>query len=69
LNQEIEEGLCALTVPVLDQSGEVVAASNVIGNLSRSSPKNMISRVLPQWKQAAQEINNLLWGKRASLSA
>jgi IclR family pca regulon transcriptional regulator len=68
LNQEIEEGLCALAVPVVDRSRQVVAAINVIGNVSRSSPKTMISRVLPQLKHAAQEINTLLLGKPSSLS-
>jgi len=63
LNQEIEEGLCGLAVPIMDRSQRVVAAINVIGNLSRSGAKAMISRVLPQLKRAAQEINALISDK------
>jgi IclR family transcriptional regulator, pca regulon regulatory protein len=68
LNQEVEEGLCSLAVPIIDQSRRIIAAINVLGNLSRSTPKTMISKVLPQLKHAAQEINTLLLGKRSSLA-
>ena len=66
LNQEIEEGLCALAVPIFDQSRQIIAAINVIGNASRSRPSTMVSRVLPRLKAAAQEINMLVLGKPSS---
>jgi IclR family pca regulon transcriptional regulator len=68
LNQEVEEGLCSLAVPIIDRSQRIIAAINVLGNLSRSTPRTMISRVLPRLKHASQEINTLLSGKRSSLA-
>jgi IclR family transcriptional regulator, pca regulon regulatory protein len=65
LNQELEEGLCAVAVPIVDRSRRIVAAINIVGNLSRSSPREMTSRVLPQLKRAAQEINSLLLGEQS----
>lgn len=66
LNQEVEEGLCSLALPIVDRTGRIIAAINVIGNLSRSTPKKMISTVLPQLKHTSQEINALLLGKPSS---
>lgn len=60
LNQEFEEGICSLSVPILQRSGEIIAAINVACNLSRTSPKKMISTILPRLKEAAQEIHSLL---------
>jgi IclR family pca regulon transcriptional regulator len=67
-DQEIEEGLCALAVPIFDRSRRIIAAINVVGSVSRSTPRTMISRVLPRLKHASQEINTLLLGKRSSLA-
>jgi IclR family transcriptional regulator, pca regulon regulatory protein len=63
VNQEVEEGLCSLAVPIIDRSRRIIAAINVLGDLSRSSPRTMILRVLPRLKHASQEINALLLGK------
>ena len=60
LNQELEEGLCALAVPLLDRSGRVIAAINVVSNVSRLSPAAMISRILPLLRHSAEEIRTLL---------
>ncbi len=68
LNQELEEGLWALAVPIVNGSRQIIAAINVIGHTSRSNPRDMIPRVLPQLKHAAQEINTLLLGKTSSLA-
>lgn len=68
LNQEVEEGLCSLAVPIVDRSQRIIAAINVIGNLSRSTPRTMISRVLPLLKRASQQINTLISGKPPSLA-
>ena len=62
-----EEGFCSLAVPIVDRSREIIAAINVTGNLSRSTPREMISTVLPRLKHAAQEINALLLVKPSSL--
>lgn len=60
LNQELEEGLRALAVPIFDRSHRIIAAITVVGDVSRSSPKAMISRALPRLKRAAKEISDLL---------
>jgi IclR family pca regulon transcriptional regulator len=62
LNQELEEGICSISVPIVERSGRVIAAMNVAGSLSRMTPKNMVSMVLPRLKHAAQEIHSLLLG-------
>jgi IclR family pca regulon transcriptional regulator len=62
LNQELEEGVCALSVPIVDRTGRIIAAINVAGSFSRATPRKMISTVLPRLKHAAQEINSLLLG-------
>lgn len=60
LNQEVEEGLCGLAVPIFGRPGQIVAAIAVIGNASRSTPRTMTSAILPRLKRAAQEISTLL---------
>ncbi len=36
-NQELEEGICSLAVPLFDQRNQIVAAMNVTANLSRTT--------------------------------
>jgi IclR family transcriptional regulator, pca regulon regulatory protein len=60
LNQEFEAGICSLSVPVMDRSGQIIAAINVTGNLSRTNSQKMITQVLPRLKEAAQEIQSRL---------
>lgn len=60
LNQELEEGISSIAVPIQEESGRIIAAMNVTGNASRLAPRKLISRVLPPMKQAAQEIRRLL---------
>jgi IclR family pca regulon transcriptional regulator len=62
LNQELEEGICSISVPIVERSGRMIAAMSVAGSLSRTTPKKMISMVLPRLKQAAQEVHSLLRG-------
>lgn len=67
LNQELEEGLCALAVPIFDRSHQIVAGITVFGDVSRWSPSRaMISRVLPRLRQAAQEVSTLLPERKSS---
>lgn len=61
LNQEFEEGACSLSVPIVEPASEqIIAALNVVAALSRRNPRNMITTVLPQLKEAAQQIHSLL---------
>lgn len=47
IDQELELGLCSLSVPLLDSGGRVVAAMNIGANLARSTLPEMIERYLP----------------------
>lgn len=60
LNQQFEEGMCSIAVPVKTQSGQIIAAMNIAGSLSRIPPKKMISTILPRLKEASEEIRLLL---------
>jgi IclR family pca regulon transcriptional regulator len=62
LNQELEEGICSISVPIVERSGRMIAAMSIAGSLSRTTPKKMISMVLPELKQAAREVHSLLLG-------
>jgi len=60
VSQELEEGLCSIAVPLLDRSGQVIAAMNISGNASRVSPTQMTRKILPHLQQAASRINTAL---------
>jgi IclR family pca regulon transcriptional regulator len=60
VNQELEEGLCSMSVPLFDGAGRMIAAMNVTGNLPPATPAKMISTVLPHLKKAAETINHLI---------
>jgi IclR family transcriptional regulator, pca regulon regulatory protein len=59
-NQELEEGICSLAVPLFDRERHVVAAMNVTANLSRTTPSEMTSKFLPLLQEAADKINHAL---------
>jgi len=56
-NQELEEGICSIAVPLISREGQVVAAMNITANLSRTTPSEMVSKFLPRLKRAAESIN------------
>jgi IclR family pca regulon transcriptional regulator len=55
LDQELEEGLRSIAVPVRDATGEVVAAVNVSAS-ARRSPEAIRAELLPPLRTAAGEI-------------
>lgn len=59
-NQELEEGICSIAVPIVDGSGRIIAAMNVAASLSRTTPRKISSTVLRRLQSAAQEIGSLL---------
>ena len=59
-NQELEEGICSLAVPLVDRDRRVVAAMNITANLSRTTPAEMVSKFLPCLKRSAERINSTL---------
>ena len=60
VDQELEEGLRALAVPVRDPSNHVVAAINISTNAATVSLETMVKKFLPVLKKAATEIQATL---------
>ena len=56
VNQELEEGLRALAVPIRDRAGKVVAALNVSAHASRTSLEAMRRDLLPPLLKAAARV-------------
>jgi len=57
VDQELEAGLRSLAVPIKDSAGRVIAALNVGTHAQRVSLQDLTSRLLPQLRAAAQELN------------
>ncbi len=56
VDQELEEGLRAIAVPIHDSSGAVTAALNVSAHASRLSPDAMRAQLLPGLLETARNI-------------
>lgn len=67
LNEEYEEGVCSISVPIMDRAGQTMAALNAAGSLSRISSKKMIATILPRLKEASQEIHSVLLAQPKSV--
>ena len=65
VNQELEEGLCSIAVPLIDFSGRTIAAMNIGGNVTRTSEADLIKKVLPELQVAANKINTALRLRRS----
>lgn len=62
VDQELEEGLRSVSVPLRNKRGRVLAAINVSGHASRVTPEQMIERHLPVLQRAAEQIARALPG-------
>ncbi|GAB7188299.1 beta-ketoadipate pathway transcriptional regulators PcaR/PcaU/PobR family protein [Kitasatospora sp. Ki12] len=58
VDQELEEGLCSLAVPVTDDLGRVIAAANVALHASRGTADQIRDTVLPPLREAARRIGD-----------
>jgi IclR family transcriptional regulator, pca regulon regulatory protein len=56
-DQELEEGLRAIAVPLHDRSGQVVAALNISSHVVRRSNEVMRQELLPKLQAAAAQID------------
>jgi IclR family transcriptional regulator, pca regulon regulatory protein len=65
IDQELEEGLCSIAVPLIDSSGRTIAAMNIGGNVTRTSGADLIKKVLPELQAAANKINTALRLRRS----
>jgi len=60
VDQELEEGLRSLAVPIRNKAGHVLAAMNVSGHANRISKAEMEQRFLPVLKNAVDQIAQAL---------
>lgn len=65
VDQELEDGLRSVAVPVHDASGRVIAAMNVSANSHLMSLQELRQEILPQLRQTAGRIEEDLQGKRS----
>jgi IclR family pca regulon transcriptional regulator len=56
VDQELEEGLISIAVPVRNQRGRVLAAMNASTHASRTGPDKVVQDYLPVLQQAARKI-------------
>lgn len=56
VDQELEEGLRSIAVPLRNKRGRVLAAMNASGHASRVTPEEMVQRYLPVLQRAAAQI-------------
>jgi IclR family transcriptional regulator, pca regulon regulatory protein len=60
-DQELEEGLRSIAVPIVSRRGAILAAINVSSQTARTSVEHMLSVFLPRLKAAAAEINQAIY--------
>ncbi|WP_217371042.1 IclR family transcriptional regulator domain-containing protein [Nonomuraea antri] len=65
VDQELEEGVRSIAVPVHDRDGRVVAAVNVATHASRAAVADLMRDVLPELKETAARIEADLAHTRA----
>ncbi len=58
VDQELEEGLRSIAVPLRDPSGRVVAAMNVSASASRRTPETVRAELLPPLQRTAGAIED-----------
>jgi IclR family pca regulon transcriptional regulator len=56
VDQELEEGLRSVAVPLVDGSGQVIAAVNISAQAQRWTPESITSELLPPLLKAAAAI-------------
>jgi IclR family pca regulon transcriptional regulator len=56
IDEELERGLRALAVPIVDRSGQVVAAINLSTHSTRTTRNEMRDRFLPALRQIAERL-------------
>lgn len=57
IDEELERGLRALAVPIVDPSGQVIAAINLSTHSTRTTRNEMRERFLPALRQIASQVS------------
>jgi IclR family pca regulon transcriptional regulator len=60
VDQELEEGLCSLSVPVCDAKNQVIAALNTAVNVAAVNRETLLNRYLPLLRKAAEDVRDTL---------
>jgi len=60
IDQELEDGLVAVSVPMRDAKGEVLAAANVCGHASHLTVADLEARCLPALRECVARISRSL---------
>jgi len=58
--EELEDGLIAVSVPLTNRAGMVVASLNMSASTSRMTDKIIDGKVVPRMKDAAEQMAKLL---------
>ena len=58
--EELEDGLIAVSVPLLNRAGRVVASLNMSASTSRITDKIIAGKVVPRMKDTAERMSKLL---------
>ncbi|MGN9843327.1 IclR family transcriptional regulator domain-containing protein [Nonomuraea sp. H19] len=56
VDQELEEGVRSIAVPIRDREGRVVAAVNVATHASRATPADLVRDILPALRETAARM-------------
>lgn len=56
VNEELEEGLRSIAVPIHDRTGQVIAAVNVSTHAARTTPEESLATLLPPLREAAAAV-------------
>ena len=59
VDEELERGLRALAVPVLDRSGQAVGAINLSTHASRNTRNEMREHFLPELNRVAAQVSSM----------
>ncbi|MFL2840834.1 MAG: IclR family transcriptional regulator C-terminal domain-containing protein [Pseudohongiellaceae bacterium] len=60
VDQELEIGLCSVSVPILNRGGQVLAAINICSQPQKMDKKRLRSELIPYLKEAAGKISEVL---------
>ena len=59
VDEELERGLRALAVPVLDRSGQVIGAINLSTHSTRTTRNEMREQFLPELNRIAEQVASM----------
>lgn len=62
--EELEEGLASVAVPVKDRRGQTIASINTNCNLTRAKSTNFVELALPHMRATASQVSELLTHER-----